>query len=57
MNVEEAQLKIGRLAAERQDLRTAGAERARLEENRVELVKAQWSLSRALIEKHHPRAA
>ena len=41
MSVEELQLKIDRLTAERQDLRTAGVERALLEENRVELVKAQ----------------
>jgi hypothetical protein len=57
MSVEELQLKIDRLAVERQDLRMAGAERARLEENRVELVQAQWSLSRALIKKHYPAAA
>jgi hypothetical protein len=57
MNVEEVQLKIDRLTAERQDLRAAGAGRARLEENRLELVQAQWSLSRALIEKHYPEAA
>jgi hypothetical protein len=57
MSVEELQLKIDRLAVERQDLRMAGADRARLEENRVELVQAQWSLSRALIKKHYPAAA
>ncbi len=57
MSVEELQLKIDRLTAERQELRTAGAQRARLEENRAELVKAQWSLSHALIKKHYPAAA
>jgi hypothetical protein len=57
MNVEEVQLKIDRLTAERQALRTAGAERTRLEENRIELVQAQWSLSHALIKKHYPQAA
>jgi hypothetical protein len=57
MSVEELQFRIERLTAERQDLRTAGAERARLEENRVELVQAQWSLSHALIKKYYPAAA
>jgi hypothetical protein len=57
MSVEELQSRIERLTAERQDLRTAGAERTRLEENRVELVQAQWSLSHALIKKYYPAAA
>ena len=48
---------IARLAAERQRLREAGAERPLLEQNRGELVHAQQSLSRALIERHHSAAA
>jgi FtsZ-binding cell division protein ZapB len=57
MSVEELQQKIDRLTAERQNLRSTGAERARLEENRVELVQAQWSLAHALIARHFPHAA
>ena len=57
MSVEELQQKIDRLTVERQDLRSSGAERARLEENRAELVAAQWSLAHALIARHHPHAA
>jgi hypothetical protein len=57
MSVEELQHKIDLLAVERQQLRSSGAERARLEENRVELVHAQWSLAHALIARHYPQAA
>jgi FtsZ-binding cell division protein ZapB len=57
MSVEELQEKIDRLTVERQDLRATGAERARIEENRIELVQAQWSLSHALIKRHYPAAA
>jgi hypothetical protein len=52
VRVEDLQERIDRLAAERQELRTAGAGRERLERNRLELVRAQWSLSLALIERH-----
>ena len=55
--VEDLQQLIARLAAERQRLREAGAERPLLEQNRGELVHAQQSLSRALIERHHSAAA
>jgi hypothetical protein len=43
---------ISRLTAERQRLREEGARAARLERNRVELGRAQWQLSHALIERH-----
>jgi len=55
--VEELQQLIARLAAERQRLREAGVERRLLEQNRSELVRAQQSLSLALIERYHPAAA
>ncbi len=55
--VEELQQLIQCLTAERQRLREAAAERPLLEQNRVELVRAQQSLSRALIERHRPAAA
>jgi hypothetical protein len=55
--VEELQLLIARLAGERQRLRETGVEPPVLEQNRAELVRAQQSLSRALIERHHPAAA
>ena len=57
MSVEELHRKIDGLTAERQDLRAIGASPERLETNRVELVEAQWSLSRALIKRHYPAAA
>jgi hypothetical protein len=55
--VEELQQLIGRLALERQSLREAGAERAQLEQNRIELAQAQLALAHALIDRHHPAAA
>jgi hypothetical protein len=57
MSVEELQHRIGRLTVERQELRAEGAPRERLEQNRVALVEAQWSLSHALIKRHYPAAA
>jgi hypothetical protein len=55
--VEELQQRIDQLAVERQELRAGGAERERLEQNRAELVSAQWSLSHALIRRFYPAAA
>jgi hypothetical protein len=53
-NVEELSRQIAELAAERQDLRKAGASGEVLEENRVQLSRSQWALSEALIEQHLP---
>ena len=56
-SVEELQEQIDRLTGERQQLRSDGAAASRLEDNRVELVAAQWSLSHALIRRYYPAAA
>jgi hypothetical protein len=50
--VERLRERIGELVRERQDLRTAGASRASLERNRVQLARRQSELGRALIELH-----
>jgi hypothetical protein len=50
--VEEIRERTERLVLERQQLRGAGAARRQLETNRLELVRAQWALSAALIERH-----
>ncbi len=54
--VETLTAEIGRIVAERQDLRAAGATSAELEENRHRLAVAQSQLSRLLIERHLPAA-
>ena len=46
--------RIAELAAERQQLRHAGASGEVLEENRKQLSSSQWALSHALIEQHLP---
>jgi hypothetical protein len=43
--------------ARRQELRSAGASRASLEKNRLELVRSEAELSRVLIEQHLRAAA
>ena len=50
--VEVLQERIGQLAAQRQDLRAERAERETLEQNRLEIARAQWELSHALIERY-----
>jgi hypothetical protein len=45
------------LVAERQQLRFLGAGEAALERNRLAIVRCQWDLSHALIERHAPAAA
>ncbi len=56
-SVEQLNELIQRLTAERQELRFSAAPAERLEANRIELVRAQWNLSRALIRRHYPAAA
>ena len=48
---------IARLVSERQRLRAAGADDARLEENRLEIARLQQRLSKALIRRYLPAAA
>ena len=52
--VDELSERIAALAAERQELRSAGASGEVLEENRRQLSSSQWALSQALIEQHLP---
>jgi hypothetical protein len=52
--VEDLMGQIGALTAERQRLREGGANSVRLERNRIKLVRTQWELSHALIERHLP---
>jgi hypothetical protein len=52
--VEELQGRSTALQAKRQQLRTVGAERSWLEQNRLELGHSQRELSHALIEQHRP---
>ena len=52
--VESLMEQISQLTAERQRLRDGDAGAARLERNRVKLVRAQWELSHALIERYLP---
>ena len=55
--VEALLEQISGLTAERQRLRDEGADGTQLERNRVKLVRAQWELSHALIERHLPSVA
>jgi hypothetical protein len=52
--VESLGEEIGRIVADRQALREAGADSAALEENRTRLAAAQNKLSHLLIERHLP---
>jgi hypothetical protein len=55
--VESLNLRISGLCAERQALRTTGAGETALERNRVQLARAQWQLSHALIDRYLPKPA
>ena len=54
--VETLTEEIGRIVAERQELRASAAGHAELEENRRRLAAAQSRLSDLLIERHLPQA-
>jgi hypothetical protein len=58
-SVEALNLQIQALVAERQQLRFLDAGAAALEQNRLRIVRAQWALAQALIERHlsEPAAA
>jgi predicted nucleotidyltransferase len=51
-SVEALTLHLGVLVAERQQLRDRGASAKALERNRLQLARAQWELSHALIDRH-----
>ena len=51
-SVESLLVQIDHLTLERQELRAHHAEERVLESNRLEIVQAQWELSRALIARH-----
>jgi len=56
-DVETWRERIGELVHERQELRRAGASRGSLERNRLQLVRRQSELGRALIVQHAVTAA
>jgi len=51
-SVELLTVRITTLVAERQELRGSGAAGAAIEQNRVQIARAQWELAHALIERH-----
>jgi hypothetical protein len=55
--VESLTQRISTLTTERQALRTNGATETALERNRVQIARAQWELSYALIERYLPNPA
>jgi hypothetical protein len=55
--VESLTQHISTLTTERQALRTNGASETALEYNRVQIARAQWELSYALIERYLPNSA
>jgi hypothetical protein len=57
MVVEELRELIERIVRDRQQLRSVGASRRRLEANRLELIRAQWALSDALLVRYGGREA
>jgi hypothetical protein len=52
--VEVLRIRIAEIVAHRQQLRTSGASRVSLEQNRLQLVRSQSELCQALIEQHLP---
>jgi hypothetical protein len=55
--VESLNERLCALTLERQELRARDADSIVLERNRVEIARAQWDLSHALIERYLPPAA
>jgi len=54
--VESLNERLCALTLERQELRARDADPVALERNRVEIARAQWDLSHALIERYLPQA-
>jgi hypothetical protein len=54
---ESLLVEISRLVGERQRLRARNVSEARLERNRLQIARAQWELSYALIRRYGPAAA
>jgi hypothetical protein len=54
VTVETLTIRIAALVAERQQLRGGDAAPAALERNRLTIVRAQWELAQALIDRHLP---
>jgi hypothetical protein len=55
--IEQLNAEIRTLVRERQDLRTRGADRNELEENRRRIVSCQWRLAQAFGAHYTPRPA
>jgi hypothetical protein len=55
-SVEALTLRVAELVSERQQLRERGASETALEKNRIQLVRVQWELGHALIDRHLPAA-
>ena len=55
--VESLTQHISTLTTERQALRTNSASETALERNRLQIARAQWDLSHALIERYLPNSA
>lgn len=53
-SVEELSVQIDRFNAERQRIRAGDADRGSLERNRLQIARAQWELSYALIDRFCP---
>ncbi len=56
-SVESLTRRISTLTTERQALRTNSATETELERNRLQIARAQWELSYALIERYLPGTA
>jgi hypothetical protein len=54
LSVEVLQARLDELSRERQELRVAEAAATELERNRLQIVAAQWDLSRALVRRYLP---
>jgi hypothetical protein len=57
MDVEMLSRQLRELVLEQQKLHERGAGTDELERNRLDIVRAQWRLSHALIQAHPPQAA